>query len=103
MNAPLAGKAAFKVNSLTDLDQAKPDDGEVFWDGPRSIWNMGFLFGGLTLGPIFFTWSAFAVFLILSAVTLCAGLAGARWAGLEYKTSRQSATAPRHCAKSDDL
>ena len=67
------GSAAFKVNSLTNLDTARPDEGEVLWDPPRSIWNMGFLLGALTLGPIFFTWGAFAIFLGLSAITLCAG------------------------------
>ncbi|MDP9421669.1 MAG: acyl-CoA desaturase [Pseudomonadota bacterium] len=68
-----SGSSAFKVNSLTNLDTARPDEGEVLWDPPRSIWNMGFLMGAFILGPIFFTWGAFALFLGLSAITLCAG------------------------------
>ena len=67
------GSEAFKVNSLTGLGQARPDRGRVVWDPARSIWNMGFLLGALVLGPLFFSWGAFAVFLGLSAVTLCAG------------------------------
>jgi fatty-acid desaturase len=67
------GSAAFKVNSLTNLDTARPDQGTVKWDPARSIWNMGFLFGALTLGPFYFAWSGLVVFLLLSAVTLCAG------------------------------
>lgn len=67
------GSAAFKVNSLTNLDTARPDKGRVVWDPARSIWNMGFLAIALFLGPLYFTWGAFAVFLGLSAVTLCAG------------------------------
>jgi stearoyl-CoA desaturase (delta-9 desaturase) len=67
------GSPAFKVNSLTNLDTARPDEGEVHWDPPRSIWNMGFLAGALFLGPLFFSRSGFLVFLTLSAVTLCAG------------------------------
>ena len=67
------GSAAFKVNSLTNLDTARPDKGRVVWDPARSIWNMGFLAIALILGPLYFTWGAFAVFLGLSAVTLCAG------------------------------
>ena len=67
------GSAAFKVNSLTGLEHADPGSGTVHWDGPRSIWNMAFLFGAIVLGPLYFTWGAFAIFLALSAVTLCAG------------------------------
>ena len=47
-----SGSTAFKVNSLTNLDTARPDIGVVLWDPPRSIWNMGFLFGALVLGPL---------------------------------------------------
>jgi stearoyl-CoA desaturase (delta-9 desaturase) len=68
-----SGSMAFKVNSLTNLDTARPDLGEVLWDPPRSIWNMSFLVGAFALGPIFFSWGGFAVFLGLSAITLCAG------------------------------
>ena len=39
----------------------------------RSLWNAGMLLAALVLGPLFFTWGAFAVFLALCAVTLCAG------------------------------
>ncbi|WOE75299.1 acyl-CoA desaturase [Alterisphingorhabdus coralli] len=67
------GSPAFKVNSLTGLDQADPGKGTVHWDAPRSIWNMGFLIGSLILGPLYFTWPAFLVFLILSGATLCVG------------------------------
>jgi len=67
------GSAAFKVNSLTGLDKARPDKGRVVWDPARSIWNTGFLIIAIILGPIYFTVSAFAVFLGLSAITLCMG------------------------------
>jgi sn-1 stearoyl-lipid 9-desaturase len=68
-----SGSGAFKVNSLTNLDSARPDEGEVSWDAPRSIWNMGFLIGAFILGPLYFSWSALNIFLLLSAITLCAG------------------------------
>jgi stearoyl-CoA desaturase (delta-9 desaturase) len=68
-----AAAGAFKVNSLTGLDRASPVEGEVVWDAPRSLWN-GFMLGGaLIAGPLTFGWSALAVFLATSAVTLCAG------------------------------
>ena len=68
-----AASGAFKVGSLSGLDHADPSAGRVVWDAPRSIWNMSFLFGALVLGPLFFTWDALLVFLLLSGVTLCVG------------------------------
>lgn len=68
-----AGLRAYKVNSLTNLDTANAVDGVVVWDAPRSIWNASMLAGALILGPIFFAWDAVAVFLALSAITLCIG------------------------------
>lgn len=68
-----AGIDAFKVNSLTGLDRASPVEGEVVWDAPRSIWNMSMLLGAIILSPLTFTWTALAVYLITSGITLCAG------------------------------
>jgi len=67
------GSAAFKVNSLTNLDTARPDKGRVVWDPARSIWNTGFILGALILGPLYFTWGALLVFLALAGITLCTG------------------------------
>ena len=67
------GTDAFKVNSLTGLDKASPVEGVVVWDAGRSIWNSGFLLGALILGPLTFSWSALAVFLLTAGATLCAG------------------------------
>jgi sn-1 stearoyl-lipid 9-desaturase len=64
---------AFKVNSLTGLDRASPVEGEVVWDAPRSLWNIGMALGALVLGPLLFSWSALAVFFVTAGVTLCAG------------------------------
>jgi fatty-acid desaturase len=68
-----AASGAFKVNSLSNLDTADPVAGRIVWDAPRSLWNTGMLAGALVLGPLTFTWGAFAAFLILSGVTLCVG------------------------------
>ena len=68
-----SGSPAFKVNSLTNLEQARPDLGTVQWDPARSLWNSGFLLAALVLGPLYFSWGGLAAFLVLSAVTLCAG------------------------------
>lgn len=68
-----AAEGAFKVNSLSGLDEADAGSGRLAWDMPRSIWNMAMLLGAISLGPLYFSWSGVAVFLLLSAVTLCVG------------------------------
>ena len=61
-----ASEGAFKVNSLGNLENADAGSGRLQWDAPRSIWNMSFIAGALVLGPIFFSWSGFFIFLALS-------------------------------------
>jgi stearoyl-CoA desaturase (delta-9 desaturase) len=52
---------------------ADPVAGQIRWSPGKSLW-IGFMTGGaLLLGPLFFSWSAFALFLAMSAVTLCFG------------------------------
>ena len=68
-----AAAGAFKVNSLRGLEYADASSGTLVWDAPRSIWNMSFIAGALILGPMIFSWGGVAVFLLLSAVTLCVG------------------------------
>ena len=68
-----AGEGAFKVNSLSGLDRANASAGTLAWDPARSIWNMSMIAGALILGPLFFPWGAFLVFLLLSGITLCVG------------------------------
>jgi sn-1 stearoyl-lipid 9-desaturase len=68
-----AGDGAFKVNSLSGLEGADASEGTLVWDPGRSIWNMSMIAGALVLGPLFFSWSALIVFLLLSGFTLCVG------------------------------
>ena len=63
----------FKVNSLTLGPDVDPMSGIASWDPTRSVWNTSMLAAALVLGPIFFTWSAFGVFVVLLAITMCAG------------------------------
>jgi len=71
LNDSAAG--AYKVNSLTIGADADPMEGTVTWDPARSLWNGGMLLATLILGPIYFTWGAFAVFLVLLELTMCTG------------------------------
>lgn len=68
-----AASGAYKVNSLSGLDEADAVKGTLQWDFIRCVWNMSILAAALILGPLTFSWSALAVFLGLSGVTLCVG------------------------------
>jgi stearoyl-CoA desaturase (delta-9 desaturase) len=63
----------YKVNSLILRPGVQPVDGKIVWEPRHSLWNGGMLIAAITLGPLYFSWSALAIFAALSAVTLCAG------------------------------
>lgn len=50
-----------------------PVRGEICWDPAKSIWIGSMTISALVLAPMYFTWSAFFLFLFTSAITLCAG------------------------------
>ncbi len=52
---------------------ANPVEGDVRWAPARSLWTGGMTLAAVILGPVFFSWSAVALFLGTSAVTLCFG------------------------------
>jgi sn-1 stearoyl-lipid 9-desaturase len=45
----------------------------VTWDPGRSLWVGGMSAGALALGPLYFTPGAVLLFLVTTAVTICAG------------------------------
>lgn len=53
--------------------ETDPSIGRVRWAPVKSIWIGAMTLIGLVAGPLLFSWSAFAVFVVLSAVTLCVG------------------------------
>ena len=58
----------YKVNSLVFSSRTNAVAGRVKWDPARSLWNGSMLAGALLLGPMTFTWGAFAVFLLILAI-----------------------------------
>jgi stearoyl-CoA desaturase (delta-9 desaturase) len=68
-----AVKGPYRVHSLTFSPDTDAVTGRVLWDGPRSLWNGSMMAASLILGPLFFTWSALGVFLILLFVIICTG------------------------------
>lgn len=58
------------------IDMAVAGDarkGRVRWSPLKSLWWSGMTAAWLLLGNLYFSWSAVAVFLVLSALTLCLG------------------------------
>jgi stearoyl-CoA desaturase (delta-9 desaturase) len=68
-----ASEGVFKVNSLILNEDVSPLTGKIIWDKWRSLWNSFIFLTAIILAPIYFTWFAFLVFLLLSALTLCMG------------------------------
>ena len=68
-----ADHGPYKVNSLVFTRGVDPLAGTVRWDPARSVWNGGMLLLALVLGPMYFTWGALLVFILLLAITMCAG------------------------------
>jgi hypothetical protein len=52
---------------------ADAEHGAVVWAPKKSLWNTTMVLVAVALAPAYFSWSAFAVFLILSYVTLLFG------------------------------
>jgi stearoyl-CoA desaturase (delta-9 desaturase) len=48
-------------------------EGEVVWAPAKSLWYSSMLIAGLIGGVLCLSWAAVAVFLFLSAFTLCLG------------------------------
>jgi fatty-acid desaturase len=54
-------------------DDTDPLDGEVQWAPTKSLWIGTMTAIAIVLGPIYFCWSAFTLFIATSAITLCFG------------------------------
>src|SRR5687767_1012503 len=62
-----------RVNGLLETPGCDPVDGTVRWDPVHSLWNGTMLAASLTLGPLLFSWSAFAIFLFLTGASILLG------------------------------
>jgi fatty-acid desaturase len=47
--------------------------GRIRWDAVKSLWWFGHLLGGVLALTVFASWAGLAVFLVLTAITICAG------------------------------
>ena len=65
-------------SSLIPTDRVFPTPattthGQIRWDPAKSLWVSFMTVAGLVGGTIYFSWGALAVFLVLTAITICAG------------------------------
>jgi fatty-acid desaturase len=56
-----------------DATRADAVNGRVVWSPAKSLWNSAVFVSALVLGPLYLDWSAIAIFLILSYITLLLG------------------------------
>lgn len=61
------------VNSLIENPGCSPVEGKVRWDPVHSTWNAIMLVISLVLAPVFASWSALGVFLVLTGASLLLG------------------------------
>ncbi|ACI53372.1 fatty acid desaturase [Rhizobium leguminosarum bv. trifolii WSM2304] len=54
-------------------DSSDPVKGRVVWMPAKSVWISAMTMTAIIGGPLTFTWSAFAVFILLTAMTICLG------------------------------
>jgi sn-1 stearoyl-lipid 9-desaturase len=62
-----------RVNSLVETPGCSPIEGLVRSDPVHSLWNGAMLAGSLILAPFLFSWSALAVFLVMTGGSLLLG------------------------------
>ena len=65
--------ACVSTQRMISAGPANPVDGKVVWTPARSIWTAAMTAIAVIAGPLTFTWDAFALFIVTSAITLCAG------------------------------
>ena len=64
----VAGSGRILVDAASD-----PVQGAVRWAPVKSIWIGSMTAAAVLLGPVFFTWGAFGLFIVACGLTLCAG------------------------------
>jgi stearoyl-CoA desaturase (delta-9 desaturase) len=65
--------STFRSPRMLDADATSAVEGTVHWKPIKSLWITGMTIAALVGGPLAFTWSAFALFIVTTAVTVCLG------------------------------
>ena len=65
--------STFRSPRMFDADATSAVEGSVHWKPVKSLWISGMTIVALAGGPLAFTWGAFALFIVTTAVTVCLG------------------------------
>jgi fatty-acid desaturase len=66
-------EGTFRCVRMPDDSDTDAVSGSVHWQPGKSLWVSAMTLTALIAGPMFFSWSALALFLITTAVTVCLG------------------------------
>ena len=66
-------KQTLSTERMISAPGSSATDGEVVWMPEKSIWTGMLTLIALALGPLTFNWDALALFLVSTAITICAG------------------------------
>jgi fatty-acid desaturase len=66
-------EGTFRSPRMAEADDTSAVEGKVHWKPVKSLWISGMTLAALAGGPLFFTWSALALFLVTTAATVCLG------------------------------
>jgi stearoyl-CoA desaturase (Delta-9 desaturase) len=66
-------ESTFRSPRMMDAEATSAIAGSVHWKPIKSAWISTMTIVGLVGAPIFFTWGALALFLAMSAITVCLG------------------------------
>lgn len=61
------------TDRMISTPESDATDGRVVWVPTKSIWTAILTLVALIAGPLTFTWDAFALFVVTTAITICAG------------------------------
>ena len=68
-----SSQSSLRSPRMFDANDTSAIEGATHWKPTKSIWISAVTLAALFGGPLFFTWSALALFLITTAVTVCLG------------------------------
>lgn len=66
-------ESTFYAPRMVDTDDTSAIEGTVRWNAKKSLWLSGMTLTALIGGPLYFSWSALALFLVTTVITLCLG------------------------------
>ncbi|MEQ1673072.1 MAG: acyl-CoA desaturase, partial [Hyphomicrobium sp.] len=71
--ALVAAQGMFRSPRMFESNSTDALQGSVHWHPKKSLWISAMTLAALIAGPLYFTWGAFALFIVTTALTVCFG------------------------------